>query len=62
MVTFPEKGGKRRVQKLDQKYLAKFKDIAEERVKLGGFRLAHLINLALDPAYTEPVRNSTQGP
>lgn len=61
MASLP-KDGKMRLQPLDQKYLAKFKDVVEERVKLGGFRLAHLINQALDPAYTEPVRNSTQGP
>jgi len=35
-------------------YLKAYKDIAGERVAKAGFRLAHLINLALDPNYTQP--------
>jgi hypothetical protein len=34
----------------------------EDRVKKAGFRLAHLINTALDPAYKGPVQNSMQKP
>ncbi len=55
-------GGQQRLQSFDQAYLAAFDRVAEERVKLAGFRLAHLMNLALDPAYTGPIQNSTQGP
>ena len=47
---------------IDQAYLASFERLAEERVKKAGFRLAHLLNQALDPAYKEPRRNSTQKP
>jgi hypothetical protein len=54
--------GSKRLQQLDQAYLATFERIAEERVKRAGFRLAHFLNLALDPKYTEPVQNSTQKP
>lgn len=35
-------------------YLDSIKDVAQERVQKAGVRLAHLINLALDPAYTGP--------
>jgi hypothetical protein len=59
--TLPDNGSKR-VQQLDQAYLARFERVAEEKVKRAGFRLAHLLNMALDPGYTEPVRNSTQKP
>jgi S1/P1 Nuclease len=55
-------GGPKRQQAIDQAYLAAFDRVAEDRVKRAGFRLAHLINLALDPAYTVPVQNSTQRP
>lgn len=54
--------GPKRLQQLDQAYLARFAPIAEERIRLAGFRLAHLINGALDPDYTGPVKNSTQAP
>lgn len=54
--------GPKRMQPIDQAYLAAFRDVAQERVRRAGFRLAHLMNLALDPAYTAPVRNSTQQP
>jgi len=46
---------------IDQAYRRQFEKIAQERVRLAGFRLAHLLNQALDPTYTQPVRNSTQG-
>lgn len=49
-----------REQPLDVAYLQRFDRVAEDRIKRAGFRLAHLINLALDPAYVEPVQNSTQ--
>jgi S1/P1 Nuclease len=61
MVSLPQ-GGEQRRQQLDQTYLASFERVAEDRVRRAGFRLAHIVNLALDPAYTEPVQNSTQGP
>jgi S1/P1 Nuclease len=61
MVSLPH-GGQERRQQLDQTYLGSFERVAEDRVKRAGFRLAHIVNLALDPAYTEPVQNSTQGP
>jgi hypothetical protein len=55
-------GAEPRRERIGQSYLRAFERTAEDRVKRAGFRLAHLINLALDPAYTEPLRNSTQGP
>jgi hypothetical protein len=57
----PNNGEKRHLN-LDQSYLKMFEKLAEERVLKAGFRLAHLINLALDPNYMEPVQNSTQTP
>ncbi|ULJ73649.1 hypothetical protein [Rhizobium gallicum] len=51
----------KRVQ-ITQTYLEKFAPIAQERVRQAGFRLAHLINLALDLDYKEPIQNSTQLP
>ena len=52
--------GPKRLQPVDQAYLQHFDLIAQERIRRAGFRLAHLLNLALDPAYTGPVRDSTQ--
>lgn len=52
--------GPRRTQAVDQDYLALFSPVAEQRVRLAGFRLAHLVNAALDPAYSQPVQNSSQ--
>lgn len=60
-VTHPSNGEKRLVN-LQQSYLAAFERIAEDRVRKAGFRLAHMVNLALDPNYTEPLLNSTQNP
>lgn len=54
--------GEHRMLELGQDYLDMFKKIAEDRVRLAGFRLAHLMNMALDPAYTDPIQNSTQLP
>jgi hypothetical protein len=51
-----------RTQKLDQTYLASFERVAEERARKAGFRLAHLLNQALDPAYKEPLQDDTQKP
>ncbi|WP_068877103.1 MULTISPECIES: S1/P1 nuclease [unclassified Phenylobacterium] len=48
--------------RIDQAYLRAFDRIAQDRVRLAGFRLAHLLNLALDPDYTQPIQNSTQNP
>lgn len=61
MVTLPD-GGQQRRQDFDQAYLAQFERVAEDRVKHAGFRLAHLVNLALDPSYSAPIQNSTQQP
>jgi hypothetical protein len=61
VVTLPNKKSKHLLP-LDQNYLAAFERIAEERVKKAGFRLAHELNRALDPAYTGPIQNSTQKP
>jgi len=43
-----------RVQRIDQAYLARHQGIASEQAAKAGFRLAHLLNLALDPAYSGP--------
>ena len=40
--------------RLDAAYLNAFKDVAGERVRRAGVRLAHLVNEALDPAYSQP--------
>lgn len=55
-------GDEKRLQPISQAYLAAYEKTAQERVKKAGFRLAHIVNLALDPSYTEPVQNSTQSP
>jgi hypothetical protein len=52
--------GEVRKVRVDAAYFDSFKGVAEERVRRAGFRLAHLINQALDPSYTGPVRNSGQ--
>lgn len=44
----------KRRQQIDQAYLADHEDIAAKRVTQAGFRLAHMLNLALDPAYRGP--------
>ncbi|MGH6696296.1 S1/P1 nuclease [Sphingopyxis sp.] len=44
----------KRVQRIDQAYLASYQGAASEQVAKAGFRLAHLLNLALDPAYSGP--------
>lgn len=54
--------GPKRLQPVSQAYLATYAPAAEARIRLAGFRLAHLINSALDPNYTGPVQNSTQAP
>ncbi|CDX17943.1 S1/P1 Nuclease [Mesorhizobium sp. SOD10] len=55
-------GDEKRFQPISQAYLAAYEKTAQDRVKKAGFRLAHIVNLALDPSYTEPVQNSTQAP
>lgn len=49
-----KKTNPKRVQRIDQDYLASYQDTASEQVTKAGFRLAHLLNLALDPAYRGP--------
>lgn len=45
---------------IDTLYRQQNVGIAQERVRKAGFRLAHVINLALDPAYTGPIANGAQ--
>lgn len=52
--------GPKRLQPVSQAYLAAYAPVAETRIRLAGFRLAHLINSALDLSYSGPVRDSTQ--
>lgn len=59
LATKPTSGPKR-LQAIDAAYLVAYGPVAEDRVRLAGFRLAHLLNLALDPAYTQPLRNGGQ--
>lgn len=59
-LTDPTKTNPPRLQPIGQPYLQSFEGKAQDRIRRAGFRLAHLINLALDPAYTGPVRDSTQ--
>jgi hypothetical protein len=47
---------------ISQQYLEAFDRVAEDLVRRAGFRLAHLMNIALDPSYREPIQNSTQIP
>jgi len=61
MVTLPA-GGPKREEQLEQAYLAAYERMAESRVKKAGFRLAHIVNQALDPDYQAPIQNSTQKP
>lgn len=49
-----------RKEVIDAAYVTTFTDIAQDRVRKAGFRLAHLLNQALDPAYVEPIKNSGQ--
>ncbi|WP_075289797.1 S1/P1 nuclease [Pararhizobium arenae] len=44
----------------DQAYRMAFAPIAEDRVRNAGFRLAHILNIALDPSYQGPVKDSLQ--
>ena len=60
--TAATKTNPKRMQSIDQSYLKQFDLVAQDRVKRAGFRLAHLLNLALDPAYTGPVREASQHP
>ncbi len=55
------KSNPKRVQLIDQAYLSSHEALAQERVRLAGFRLAHLLNSALDPSYREPARDGAQG-
>ena len=52
--------GAPRMEQLDQVYLAKYDRAVENRIRYAGIRLAHLLNQALDPAYTGPIQNSSQ--
>ncbi|OCP08348.1 hypothetical protein BBX50_19755 [Ensifer sp. LC11] len=55
-------GGQQKRVVVDQDYRRLHAPTAQERLRYAGFRLAHLINLALDPNYSEPIQNSTQLP
>ncbi|WP_404417848.1 S1/P1 nuclease [Brevundimonas vesicularis] len=50
----------KRRQVIDAAYLAAHDRVAENRVRYAGFRLAHLMNQALDPGYTGPTANGDQ--
>ena len=52
--------GIERKEVIDSTYIAEWKGVAEERVRLAGFRLADILNQALDPAYHGPIKNSQQ--
>lgn len=52
----------KRTQKISAAYINAYSLVVEDRVRRAGFRLADLINKALDPAYTGPVANSSQRP
>ncbi|HZF43659.1 MAG TPA: S1/P1 nuclease [Sphingomonadaceae bacterium] len=54
------RNGAQRTQALDAAYLTRFAPVAEERIRRAGFRLAHVLNKALDPGYREPLRNGSQ--
>jgi hypothetical protein len=41
-------------RRIGAEYLDAYKDVATDRVTRAGYRLAYLINLALDPAYQMP--------
>lgn len=47
-------------RQIGQDYLSANKAVAEDRIAKAGFRLAHLLNRALDPAYTGPTVNGLQ--
>ena len=61
MITLPRNGTRRQLT-ISQAYLRSHEATARERIRRAGFRLAHLINLALDPNYSGPVRDPTQRP
>ncbi|WP_105433013.1 S1/P1 nuclease [Neorhizobium sp. T6_25] len=44
----------------DRSYQERFASVAEDRLKKAGFRLAHLLNIALDPNYKMPARDTLQ--
>jgi hypothetical protein len=56
------RNGTKRMEQVDQAYLAAFERKAEDQIRKAGFRLAHLLNQALDPAYAGPLLNSGQRP
>ena len=60
--TSATKTNPKRMQPIDQAYLQSFDATAQERIRRAGFRLAHLLNLSLDPAYTGPTRQASQHP
>ncbi|UXI69771.1 S1/P1 nuclease [Tahibacter amnicola] len=49
-----------RTQPINAAYLTAFGAVAEDRVRRAGFRLADLINQALDPNYAGPVADAPQ--
>lgn len=50
-----------RRERIDQAYLDAFSGTAEKRVRLAGYRLAHVLNQALDPGYAGPVARHAAG-
>ena len=55
-------GGDKRTLAIDAAYISTFAPVVQERLRRAGFRLADLINKALDAKYTGPIANSTQRP
>lgn len=51
-----------RAETIDAAYLKMFAPIAQERVRRAGYRLADMINRALDTEYQGAIANSTQKP
>lgn len=49
-----------RLQPITREYLRLYAPVAEERIRRAGYRLAHLVNSALDPAYKGPSRDRSQ--
>lgn len=51
-VPFLAEGVAEKKVEIDAAYLNQFKDVAGERVRKAGIRLAHIVNSTLDPAYS----------
>lgn len=54
------RGGKKRTQTITQDYIDNHSALVEKRVKQAGFRLADILNNALDNDYRSPIFNTSQ--